>query len=365
MLDENTQKALESLSRRKANSSIAIAADLANDQLNSICRFALAWISEGSVHAISYLVQPPDGEFTCRDVTPAMVQNSKGFAAVWDEEIRVLLKGEIISAYRSEQLFLAIKSSYEACGKPFQMGDVYVRDLKFLASTYIAELGNDSFTSIMHYMKIPVDMDNALSRAMACACSFDWMEKLYPISSYGIPLSAIMAGALRPLADAETARPDEKKQKKYLRLQYYTKIFFLPFVMLCVILTGYYLHRYEENQKTTVNFSAYTTAQTPPSEPEETGPLPSFTPQGHYLMLRGTYIILNESTIAEFSAAVKAHEIERIRTMVRSDQILVFANPTRIQIAGELRPDGFIPVHVLEGDYEGKQGYAQYTMIAK
>ena len=52
-MDTNTQKALESLRRRKVNASIAIAADLANDNLNSICRLALAWISDGNVHGIS------------------------------------------------------------------------------------------------------------------------------------------------------------------------------------------------------------------------------------------------------------------------------------------------------------------------
>ena len=57
-MDANTQKALESLRRRKVNSSIAIAADLANDNLNSICRLALAWISDGNVHGISYFIKP-------------------------------------------------------------------------------------------------------------------------------------------------------------------------------------------------------------------------------------------------------------------------------------------------------------------
>ena len=41
-LDMNTQKALQSLAQRKPNSTISIAADLANDNVNSICRIALA-----------------------------------------------------------------------------------------------------------------------------------------------------------------------------------------------------------------------------------------------------------------------------------------------------------------------------------
>lgn len=60
-MDTNTQKALESLRRRKVNASIAIAADLANDNLNSICRLALAWISDGNVHGISYFIKPREG----------------------------------------------------------------------------------------------------------------------------------------------------------------------------------------------------------------------------------------------------------------------------------------------------------------
>ena len=47
MTTDNPLQALQSLAQRKTNATISIAADLANDNLNSICRFALSWISNG------------------------------------------------------------------------------------------------------------------------------------------------------------------------------------------------------------------------------------------------------------------------------------------------------------------------------
>ena len=234
-MDANTQKALESLRRRKVNSSIAIAADLANDNLNSICRLALAWISDGNVHGISYFIKPREGPVQAHNLTEAMLADSKPFDVVWDEDIAFLLKDAVLSAYRSERLFPAIKASYEASGRELPLKDVYIRDLKFLASTYMPNLANDSLTSILHRMKIPVDMDNALSRAMACICGLNWLENLYPISSYGIPLSAILAGALQGQPEEvvetrEEREAREEKEAKYAKLTYYTKMLFLPFV---------------------------------------------------------------------------------------------------------------------------------------
>ena len=60
-MDTNTQKALESLRRRKVNASIAIAADLANDNLNSICRLALAWTVTATSTAFPILSSPAKG----------------------------------------------------------------------------------------------------------------------------------------------------------------------------------------------------------------------------------------------------------------------------------------------------------------
>lgn len=73
MSDEQMQKTLESLSRKHPNRPIAVTADLANDNLNSICRLSLAWISDGSVHGLTFLIKPPTDEFTCRKITADMV----------------------------------------------------------------------------------------------------------------------------------------------------------------------------------------------------------------------------------------------------------------------------------------------------
>lgn len=362
MIDDNTQKALKSLAMRKVNSTIAIAADLANDHLNSICRIALAWICNGSVHGISYLVKPPEDQFTSRKITADMVQDSQSFATVWDEEISMLLKDGVLSAYRSEYLFLSIKASYEAGGRPFVFTDVYIRDLRFLTSTYIPDLGNDSFVSIMHYMKIPVDLDNALSRAMACVCGIDWLEKLYPVTGYGIPLSAIMAGALQPPI-SESPKPQHEGQHKYERLSYYTRIFFIPFLILCLFVTSYYLYRYEQLKKTDIDFSAYSATKLPQPEPAA-APAP-LTRDRHYIMMRGAYVIPEEGAIAPFIEAMKSRDIEKIRAMIRADKVVVLVNPTRVQILGEPEKNGFIPIKILEGDYTDMTGFASTTMINK
>ena len=186
-MNSNTQKALESLRHREINSSIAVAADLANDNPNSICRLALAWISDGNVHGISYLIKPREGPIETRHVTEAMLADSKPFDVVWDEDISVLIEDSFLSAYHSEELFTAIQASYEASGRKWPIHDVYIRDLQFLAATYIPNLANDSLTSILHRMDIAVDMDSAISRAMACICGLSWLEERYPISTYGIP----------------------------------------------------------------------------------------------------------------------------------------------------------------------------------
>lgn len=364
MTTDNPLQTLQSLAQRKTNATISIAADLANDNLNSICRFALSWISNGKVQGLSYLIKPPTDEFTFRKVTPDMVADRPSFADIWDSEISALLHESLLSAYHSEHLFLAIKASYEASGRPFVMEDVYIRDLQFLAVTYLADLGNSSFTSIMHYMKIPVDLDDALSRAMGCACGLNWLERLFPVSSYGIPLSSIMAGALRPPSPEEQKAAREAEDKKYSRLVHYTKVCFIPFVILCTLLTGYYLHRYNEIQRTEVDFSAYSATEMP-SHDTEAAKLPDLDTTKPYIMLRGTYILPNKEHIPDFLQAVKAQDVGKIRTMVRADKVIVFAGPTQIQITGPTEPNGFVPVKVLNGDYADTTGYAPYTMISQ
>lgn len=371
-MNTNTQKALESLQRRKVNSSIAIAADLANDNMNSICRLALAWISDGSVHGISYLIKPREGPVETRHVTEAMLKDSKPFDTVWDEDISFLIEDAFLSAYHSEELFTAIKASYEASGREWPVRDVYIRDLQFLAATYIPNLANDSLTSILHRMDITVDMDSALSRAMACICGLSWLEEFYPISSYRIPLSSVMAGALRGHEESlEPPEPEEeeKEKSKYKKLDYYTKILLLPFVILCLFLTIYYIHRQREANQSNVNFSQYSQDGVPAmsdaekeAQPKEHR-LPSSS--GRYLMMRGTYVIPDKETIPVFLKASRNRDMETIRALVRSDKILIFAKPTRIQITDDTVYEGFIPIQILEGDYANQKGFAAENMITK
>lgn len=364
MAADNPLQALQALAHHKPIGTISIAADLANDNLNSICRFALSWITDGKVQGISYLIKPPTNEFTFRKVTPDMVADHSSFADVWDTEIHPMLCESLLSAYQSEHLFLAIKASYEASGKPFIMNDIYIRDLRFLAITYLADLGNPSFTSIMHYMKIPVDLDDALSRAMGCACGLNWLERLFPVSNYGIPLSSIMAGALRPPSPEEQQAQREADDKKYSRWVHYTKVCFIPFVILCTLLTGYYLHRYHELHRTDVDFSAYSTTEIPSKE-SETNNLPSLDRNASYIMLRGTYILPYKEHIPDFLQAVKEQNVGKIRTMVRADKVIVFAGPTQIQVTGDTESNGFVPVKVVSGEYENTTGYAPYSMLSQ
>ena len=330
---------------------------------------------EGTDHARMYQeIQAAGKPVQAHNLTEDMLADSKPFDVVWDEDIAFLLKDAVLSAYRSERLFPAIKASYEASGRELPLKDVYIRDLKFLASTYMPNLANDSLSSILHRMKIPVDMDNALSRAMACICGLSWLENLYPISSYGIPLSAILAGALQGQPEEvvetrEEREAREQKEAKYAKLTYYTKMLFLPFVIFCLFITIYYVHRYGEAEQTKVNFSRYSTSGVPElsdSEKEaqqEKTRLPSSS--GRYLMMRGTYVIPDETTIPTFLKASHDRDMETIRSLVRSDKILVFAKPTRIQITGDKDKNGFVPIQILEGDYANRTGFAADDMISK
>lgn len=364
MDEETPSQAKASSIRLGKNAAISLAADLANDKLNSICRIALSWISNGKVQGVSYLVNPCTDDFTCRKVTPEMVADKPLFADVWDTEISPLIKDRFLAAYHTESLFLAIKASYEASGRQFSIEDSYIRDLKFLSMTYLADLGNSSFTSIMHYMQIPVDIDDALSRAMGCACGINWLERLFPISNYGIPLSSIMAGALRPIVPPAPKRTqDEEESPTYQRLNAYARSFFIPFLLLCMVLTGYYLHRHAENEKSHVDFSAYSLEEAP-SQQATANAIPTFDTQKTYLMLRGTYLLPDKASIPEFIKASKDQDVGKIRTMVRSDEIFVLTGPAKIHITGDTESTGFVPVTILEGDHAGMSGYAPYTMIS-
>ena len=144
---------------------------------------------------------------------------------------------------------------------------------------------------------------------------------------------------------------------------------FLPFVIFCLFITIYYVHRYGEAAQSNVNFSRYSTSGVPElsdSEKEaqqEKTRLPSSS--GRYLMMRGTYVIPDETTIPTFLKASHDRDMETIRSLVRSDKILVFAKPTRIQITGDKDKNGFVPIQILEGDYADRTGFAPDDMISK
>ncbi len=273
MSADHERDVLASLSQRKPNTPISMAADLANDNLNSICRLSLAWSSGGKIHGVSYFAKPPDDDFTNRKITAEMVEDSLSFADLWDKEVSPLLQDAILAAYSAENLFTAIKNSYEASGRSFSMNDAYVRDVKFLASAYIAGLGNTSFASIMYRLKIPVDLDNSLSRAMACSLCIRRLERMYPIENYGIPLSAIMAGVLHRPSPESTCRNKERR-KKYDRLARRIQAWLLPFFILCLLLTLYYLHRYQEKERTNVDFSRYAATMIWPAPHPRKAPVP-------------------------------------------------------------------------------------------
>ena len=223
-------------------------------------------------------------------------------------------------------------------------------------------------------MDIAVDMDSAISRAMACICGLSWLEERYPISTYGIPLSSVLSGALRPrredIDQAEQAEEDgEQETKTYSKWDHYTKILLLPFVILCLFLTIYYIHRQREANQSNVNFSQYSQDGVPTmsdaekeAQPKEHR-LPSSS--GRYLMMRGTYVNPDKETIPVFLKASRNRDMETIRALVRSDKILIFAKPTRIQIVDDTPYEGFIKVQILEGDYANKQGFAAENMVTK
>lgn len=365
--EKTTKKALDSLAQKKPDSTIAIAADLANDHLNSICRIALAWITAGKVHGISFLIKPPTNDFTSRKVTAEMIANSPDFATVWDRDIKNLIRNDVVSAYHSEKLFAAIKASYEASGNRFYMDDIYIRDLRFLAMTYVPDLGNDSFLSIMHFMHIPVDLDSALSRAMGCVCGIDWLEKLYPVSAYGVPLSAVLAGALcpqTPAVDADAqAEAEEAEWKKYAPLIHYSKVLFLPFLILCVFLMMYFMHRYTIVHQHDADFSAYKAAEALTSATVAEAVLKP-SPDGTYIMQQGTYVIVDHAALGPFIEAMKKDNIDNLQRLLRNNELIVFSQPTMVVVTGNSQP-GFVTVKILEGVYTGKTGITPIVMINK
>lgn len=368
--DAKTQQLLQSIMRRKNNSAIAIAFDKASSDDASICRIAIAWISESKAHSMSCLVKPPTDDFSCsRKVTASMVAHSADFATVWDRQILPLLKGDVLALYDASRTLHALKASYETSGRAFMLPELYIRDLRFLAITYMPGLGNDSFISIIHRLRLSADLDDAASRARACTSALDRLQMIYPASGYGVPLSMVLAGALNLPADTlqedtelENEEEEEEPAPLLERLTNATRFSLIPLLVICLCLFGYYMYRQRQNEPAHVDFSSYSSTEVPKSQKKE---LPRFEAGKTYTMMRGTYVVMNEKDIDLFVTAAKEHDTDKIRTMLRNGQVLVFQSAVPIEVTGDPHGNGFVPITIKEGDHAGQSGYAAYSMITK
>ena len=367
--DIKTQQILQSIMRRKNNSAIAIAFDKASSDDTSICRIAIAWISESKAHSMTYLVKPPVDDFSCsRKVTASMVAHSADFATVWDRQILPLLKGDVLALYDASRTLRTLKASYERSGRTFMLPELYIRDLRFLAITYMPNLGNDSFISIIHRLRLSADLDDAASRARACTSALDRLQMIYPASGYGVPLSMVLAGALNLPADTlqeeESMEDEEEEEPQPLseRLTHATRFSLIPLLIICLCLFGYYMYRQRQNAPAHVDFSSYSSTEVPKSQKKE---FPNFESGKTYMMTRGTYVVINEKDIDLFITVAKNHDTDKIRTMLRNNQVLVFQSAVPIEVTGNPHGNGFVPITIKEGDHAGQSGYAAYSMITK
>lgn len=366
--ETKTQAALQSIIERRNNSAIAITADLANENHNSICRIALAWIGQTQAQSVSYLVKPPTEDFSkSRKVTAAMVADSPSFATVWDQNILPLLKGDVLAFYDAEAMLEILKSSYETSGGSFFLPEMYIRDLHFLALTYLPSLGNVSFLSIVHRLRLSADLDNAASRAVACTCALDRLQHLYPASGYGVPLSMVLAGALRLSVPREPEKPDPDEDEAEpltlgARLANASRISLIPILCITLCLFAYYGYRHAQAQKNHVDFSSYSTTETLQKEKK---PLPNFKLGATYTVQQGTYVVLDDKDISLFIAAAKDRDANKIQAMIQNHRVILFSQVTHIEVTGSTRGNGFVPIKIIEGVYTGKPGFIAFSMIDK
>lgn len=358
MVNNAVRETLDTLNNLKPNTTIALSVDLANENLNSICCIAVAWISGGNVRGIYYYAKPPTDDFSAsRKVTAVMVQDSDTFDVVWDRDIRPLLRHPTLSAYKSEPLFLSIKASYEQSGKTFADNDFFVRDLSILARTYLPNLGNDSLLSITHKMDINVDLDSCLSRAMACVCAVDWIQSAYPVNDYGIPLAIILG----LVSDMPAKKPHrgfylEKNSAQTPRNPY---IFRNPYIGLGVFLIvsaismGYYMFMQNE------------LINAPASSIVEQAAPPVYDTSQTYYMESGTYIILDAKDLNSIHITSKEKMQDTLRTMVKEGKVIIFSSRTAVKVTGKPLDNGFVPVTIADGSSTTASGYAPFQMIEK
>lgn len=363
----DTKAILQSIASRKNNSAIAIAIDLANDDDNSICSIAVAWLGDDRAHSVSYLVKPPTDDFSrARKVTAAMTAESQSFADIWDQGVLPLLKGDVLAMYDANTTLRRLRASYEVSGRIFTLPEIYIRDLRFLAVTYLPRLGNDSFISIIHRLRLTADLDNTASRAIACTEALDRMQRLYPASGYGVPLSMVLSGALTLPQDlAEPEQPEEEPEEEEPltlneRLNQATRLGLIPILVIAIALFGYFLYRQQRLHAAPVDFSSYSSTEVPKTEQKK---YPDFDQTKTYMMMRGSYLILDESDIDLFVVAAREHDANKIRSMMRSSRVIVFQSTVTIEVTGPTRPSGFVPIRVKGGDHTGQRGYASFSMI--
>jgi hypothetical protein len=349
MSDEHKKETIETLDHLKEGSTIALTADLANDNPNSICRIALAWISGDDVYSVAFYAKPDTDDFSAsRKITAERVKDCECFADVWDHKVMPLFKTNVLSAYKAESLFQAIKESYEASGRPFVNLQFFVRDLYVMSQVYILDLGNYSLSSIARRMNISVDLDSAISRAMVCVTAVDWLDVAYPNNNYGTPLGIIIAS---PSAIPEGRLVDPVKLS-------YSRRGLGLFMLICVIASAFfvlYLNQIDLNRD---NKPADITR----SE-EQQANIPDYDTDKVYAMTRGAFIVVSNNDIPAFVKAAKAKDQNSIRSMVRDDKVLVFSDRTSIKVTGKPLDSGFVPVTVTEGKFSGSSGFAPYNMI--
>ena len=363
----NTIEAQKAIDCRQKDTAISLVIERANEEPNSICTIALAWLGTNDIGTITYRVKPPGDVFTSsRRITAKTVQDSPAFDTVWTYDILPLLKGDILAMYNAEEELGYIRASYEAYGKAFTFPDVYIRDLHFLATTYMPDLGNDSFISIIHQLGITADIDDATSRAIACCQALEAIRTLYPASGYGVPVGTVLEGALRvhipTFGDTLEAEEPQDDQEYTLgeRLAHATRFSLVPVLVLTLTLGGYFLYKQQKATAQHVDFSRYATTDV---SRLDTPTYPTFDTSKTYVMMRTSYIIRKEEDISLFVAASESRDMEQIRSMINSDKVILVGSNTKVSARSQADGNGYVKIQVLSGPYKGQEGYAAYTML--
>lgn len=157
---------------------MALDVETANKNPNSICQISIAWVEENIVGGLKFPIKPPTKtfEFTyLHGITYDMIKDARPFADVWDSEIMPILRTNVLCAHYANFDMKAIKASYEAFGKPWQLMDISIRDSCILARKYFPTLPNHKLPTVCQYLDISLDHHNSLSDAMACANIINWM----------------------------------------------------------------------------------------------------------------------------------------------------------------------------------------------